>query len=442
MSETHPPPEDSQKAARIGFLNREAADVYLLLDFLSGRADRSLRPTYEEQGRSLLLDRLHSPDEKSPGGPPPGDQTARDANEMRRARIEADLRDPTQLVLRVLRIRYPMREDNEDFDADAAFLMRARDVLNSRAAPATGATIAFTSMLASRHSGETVETHGGSTALAFARAAYPGFILEAEYLVRSIQQLVFLMFWALLFTVVVSSYTAWGKVLLNTLDAVRRDSGAVEKILLSRMLPATASDALTKGNGMLTIPDCSKQPSTSIDIITICDKINDIAVRTEIVHYDLARWEYPLRRVNPGKNLGDASGEQKKTEEWATAAETVLGNYIMPILYASLGSLAFVLRRYYDRLAASLLSPRDRRSNYIRLLLGTLIGGCIGLVYSGSDVAQTTGTLGLAVTLSTSSLAFLAGYGVEGVFKALDAVITQVFGVNGADKPPQPATPG
>jgi hypothetical protein len=78
------------------------------------------------------------------------------------------------------------------------------------------------------------------------------------------------------------------------------------------------------------------------------------------------------------------------------------------------------------------------RANSIRLALGVMIGGCIGLVYSSSDAAQAKGILGAAATLSTGAIAFLAGYGVEGVFKALDALVTQVFRVNGLDKPQQP----
>jgi hypothetical protein len=137
------------------------------------------------------------------------------------------------------------------------------------------------------------------------------------------------------------------------------------------------------------------------------------------------------------EQVSDTSG-QKQTEQWATATMTVLGNYIMPILYGLLGSIAYVLRRYYDRFAANLLSPRDLRSNSIRLALGMVIGGSIGLVYSSSSAAQTTGILGAAATLSTSAIAFLAGYGVEAVFKGLDAIITQVFHVNGTGKPAQP----
>ena len=113
----------------------------------------------------------------------------------------------------------------------------------------------------------------------------------------------------------------------------------------------------------------------------------------------------------------------------------VLGNYVMPILYGLLGSMAFLLRRHGDRLSAQLLSPRDRPANHIRLLLGVVIGGCIGLFYSGSSVSQTPGILGIVTTLSASAVAFLAGYGVEATFKTLDALLAHIFRVNSTDKP-------
>jgi hypothetical protein len=47
-----------------------------------------------------------------------------------------------------MRIKYPDKSAGQAFPADAAFLVRARDVLNTRAAPATGLTIAFTAMAA------------------------------------------------------------------------------------------------------------------------------------------------------------------------------------------------------------------------------------------------------------------------------------------------------
>src|SRR5207253_1781677 len=110
---------------------------------------------------------------------------------------------------------------------------------------------------------------------------------------------------------------------------------------------------------------------------------------------------------------------------------SVLSNSVLPVLYGLLGAMAYVLRRFHDRLAGSLLTARDQRANIIRLALGSLIGASIGLFFNSSAVTpQTTGVLGLAVNLSASALAFLAGYGVEAVFRTLDALISSVFKVS------------
>lgn len=433
MSEASQQSGDDRKRrqTRIKFLNREAAEVYLLLDFLSGRADRSLRPTSEEQAGSLLQDQLLK------AAPVVADSLIEDARRRKdldeqRLRIEADLRDPTRLVVRTMQIQYPIGEGDADFEVNAAFLMRARDVLNTRAAPATGATIAFTSMLSGQRSRSLSVRDGDVSAWEFAESAYPWLVLEAEKLVRWIRWVLPVMVSVLLLALSVSAYTAWGKVLLDTLDAVRRDDGATQQELLSQL-----SSAATPGMPAAASLNCAYTPAGAGSGSTICDRVNEIRRRYSAAYYEITVWELPLRRITPAIGA-DEGQEQKKTEQWSTAAVTVLGNYVMPILYAFLGSLAFVLRRYYDRLAASLLSPRDRSANSIRLLLGTLIGGCIGLVYSGSGAAQASGVLGVAATLSTSAIAFLAGYGVDGVFKSLDAVIRQVFGVNGTERPAHP----
>jgi hypothetical protein len=431
MSEAIPSSHDDRKRkqTRVKFLNREAAEVYLLLDFLSGRADRSLRPTSEEQAGSLLQDQLLKTTPAAVDSAIPADRERKD-HDKQRSIIEADLKDPTRLVMRTMQIKYPIGEGDEDFEVNAAFLMRARDVLNTRASPATGMTIAFTSMLAHRQSKGKIERGGDVSAWEFAETAYPWLMLEAHKLARWIRWMLPLMVIVLLVALAMSAYTAWGKVLLDTLDAVRRDDGATQQVFLARALSSPAT-----GGAAGASASCGNTGDGAGSISSLCDRVNEVRSRYSAAYYELAAWELPLRQVSPIAGPGqDSAQEQKKTEQWSTAAETVFGNYVMPILYAFLGSLAFVLRRYYDRLASRLLSPRDRSANNIRLLLGTLIGGCIGLVYSGSGAAQSSGVLGLAVTLSTSAIAFLAGYGVDGVFKSLDAVITQVFRVNGTEK--------
>ena len=392
---------------RSAFLRREAAEVYLLLDFLSGRTDRSLRPTQEEMARSLL-DRRNNP--------PHADPTL----EAEREKIENDLADPTRLLQRTFAIRYPPEEGTKNFASDAAFLLRARDALNSRAAPTSGATIAF-SALVFQHAavGGPSVTHVSG----FANEAYPAFSKSARQLNRFIGRTKFVLVGVLLLALAISAYTAWGKFMLDSMDA-----------------PAPAVKTAPS-------PKVGEDRKPSVDAEQTPSEIRHTAISGL-----LKGWARPMSWACSGgpkadPNAGDTTANptaadttavskaNDTTDLCAHAGMAVLGNYVMPILYALLGSMAFVLRRHGDRLSAQLLTPRDRPANQIRLLLGVVIGGCIGLFYSGSPVSQTTGLLGVATTLSAAALAFLAGYGVEATFKTLDALIAHIFRINSTDKP-------
>jgi hypothetical protein len=128
--------------------------------------------------------------------------------------------------------------------------------------------------------------------------------------------------------------------------------------------------------------------------------------------------------------------ENDMIEQLAAARIGVIGNYILPVLYGTIGSLGFILRQFNSRLAGRLLTSRESRASRIRLMLGAVSGACIGLFFNNSaGAAQVTGIGGAAVTLSASAIAFLAGYGVEAVFKTLDALLNHVFVLNQQDKP-------
>ena len=116
----------------------------------------------------------------------------------------------------------------------------------------------------------------------------------------------------------------------------------------------------------------------------------------------------------------------------------VIGNYILPVLYGALGAMGSMLRQFNRRLAERLLTPRDRRAAHIRLMLGVMTGACIGLFFNSSaGPAQATGLGGAAVTLSASAIAFLAGYGVEAVFKTLDTLLGHIFRLGDVSDAPQ-----
>jgi hypothetical protein len=122
-------------------------------------------------------------------------------------------------------------------------------------------------------------------------------------------------------------------------------------------------------------------------------------------------------------------------EEWIVVARLlVLGNYVLPVVFSLLGAIAYVMVDFFTKVRTSLLAPRDLALAWIRLVLGLVVGACIGLLYSsGAPVAQapttatSVGALASALSLTASGIAFLAGFGVEGVFSMLESVVRRVF---------------
>ena len=111
-----------------------------------------------------------------------------------------------------------------------------------------------------------------------------------------------------------------------------------------------------------------------------------------------------------------------------------IGNYLLPVCFGMLGSLIFVLLEFWGKAKASQLEPRDGWLGWIRLVLGLVVGTCIGLFFTSYGPIQAQPAAGAAgsdllsaLTLSASGLAFLAGFGVEGVFSALQGLVQRVF---------------
>jgi hypothetical protein len=109
-------------------LEREAAEVCLLLDFLVGRADRPLIGAPQDGPAQAFSS--------------PQDNALRDRKNHDAAQPEIGFVLSDQFVRQVMAAQCPT--GRRDFAKDATFLLRAREVLNARAAPASGSTIAYT----------------------------------------------------------------------------------------------------------------------------------------------------------------------------------------------------------------------------------------------------------------------------------------------------------
>ncbi len=116
--------------------------------------------------------------------------------------------------------------------------------------------------------------------------------------------------------------------------------------------------------------------------------------------------------------------------QWATAFLGVLASNVLPIFYGLLGAGAAVVRGVSTKMRDSILSPRDIILAYVQLGLGAVMGLCIGLFVnpntSPGGAAQPGALIG-SIPLSASALCFIAGFGVEQVFRALESLIRRIF---------------
>ena len=141
----------------------------------------------------------------------------------------------------------------------------------------------------------------------------------------------------------------------------------------------------------------------------ICDRKSDLLRKLDLTYATFPRW---------GPHDDRALGV------WIE----LLKGYVLPVLTGLLGSMAYVLRRYLRSIGDRLLNPRDLREYIVRLVLGSLCGVVIGFFTSDGGVAADGHTPEtLSHLLGAPALAFLAGYGVEVVFRMLDGLAETVF---------------
>ena len=109
--------------------------------------------------------------------------------------------------------------------------------------------------------------------------------------------------------------------------------------------------------------------------------------------------------------------------QWTATWVHVMGGIILPIFYGVLGAGVAAGRSLSAKLRDNTLSPRDGLLSWVYVGLGSIIGGCIGLIITPSDVA----TAPAINHLSTSALCFLAGFSVDGVFQMLERLSAAAF---------------
>lgn len=97
-----------------------------------------------------------------------------------------------------------------------------------------------------------------------------------------------------------------------------------------------------------------------------------------------------------------------------------LAGSLTPFAYGAFGATVRLLRITETRLRERSFDPRRLAEHRNRLVLGTLSGGVIVLIYSSGGVGETD------VKLTEAALGFLAGYSIDLLFSLLDRLVKAV----------------
>jgi hypothetical protein len=162
----------------------------------------------------------------------------------------------------------------------------------------------------------------------------------------------------------------------------------------------------------------------------------------------LVSWVVPIHKLDPGtpkcagrSDLEDC-GAKQETGPSVSGMVSAFANYILPLIFGLVGALSGTTRIIQDKILDSVLVPRDNSLLWLRVLLGGIAGGSVGLFFDPSKVAAdiTSGNSGLSV--SASGIAFLAGYGAPAFFGMLDTILARVFNLSDNRRPTGGASEG
>lgn len=175
--------------------------------------------------------------------------------------------------------------------------------------------------------------------------------------------------------------------------------------------PTQAANPLGQPDGFVWVHPCDDRVVSyaSSELREACLTRKVVADRFTAIRQGLHSW---------------AIGASPETASWLA---NLLGSGVLPVLYGFLGAIAAVVRTLSRKIKASLLSPRDVQLTFQQLALGAVVGACISLFIAAPGSGGTDTSLLGPVGLSSAAIAFVAGFGVDSVFKALEALISRIF---------------
>jgi len=450
--------DPEQVEFQLELLWREMNEVHLLMDFVSGRNDKSLSALNDIPDPQAGVD-------LSVGTVPPMPWN--------------------KVIERICSIRFPLQGTSEKKSDDAAFLQMAKDRLNAIADPARGYTVAYTAMFSgvastgtsmfSRLASRRRKARNGGTgqsrsdlqrAVSYSSAAYPNLAWDADnfrWLYSCFRRI-------LIGLVVVTAFLYWDAALSNSvIQQIAKADGQIVDLFKSSTELKISDGFCVSSNNNQTVP---------------CQRLQFLRLQETLARRDLAalstdRWY--LHPIGWGAHLfrpveiseGAKSGcfdkkpamaaanaplsaeDQKGTETPAkteagsqdliycasfrptalelttVAVANVFNIYVVPMFFGVLGTIVGLVRGISIKVRESTLSPRDHMLSVMTIPVGAVAGLAVGLIFSSpSTVSETITGLPQSITLSAAAFAFLAGYGADSFFIMLDNLMKRIFALD------------
>jgi hypothetical protein len=435
--EPPPPPDSNHPTPGSGggppaeqlILQRDLNEVLLLLDFISGRPDVHIWDIGDIKYPVLANIQGQQP---------------------------APLQ-PIEVIRRICALQYPPEASQSlpERADNSALLLCVKDKLNSIAYPASGLTIAYTYMFieetaqlrrdhpTGQHTSPVFVEKGTRGTLA--KTAYPGLVANAKRFRcfhRNVARVgaVITLFSALLLWLVV-----YGAQLTSRFEEDQKSAVDVTGQIYALVDKENAAIPADKQTHDSVPTRCeSRIDNQSNQIKLLCNQWSYYQARYEKSINDVAafadRWPslwltapFPTSPILQKNKTGEYVATQDNIQS-ITLVLAAYSSYVLPVLFGLVGTIASFLRDISNRITGSILSPHDETLAIIRLILGAIAGLAVGLFFTPATLAAQISSGAGVLTLSASGIAFLAGYGADGFFRMIDALITRIFSLD--QKPP------
>jgi hypothetical protein len=442
----------------------ELNEVYLLIDFVSGRPDRN-------------LDRLTMPNPA----------------------MSATTLSSAAIVERISLMRYPPNGDPIFNAKDAAFLALAKDQLSALASPTRGLTIAYTMMFVDaegyslfrrgheprrRPRQPPAVSQNGAVRQPAAPAAPASAPDRSPPLRDARVELALTTFPALqthakrfcglrdclvLFSIIwffLTGLTYWdvalGRSVLQRLDQFWKEASAAVQANTDLLNPNLCGPYQ---DGDANLPPAKTDPENAKKLAVTCYNFQSVARAGFETREELTRvfrcsdrewtawfhvwcWGWVLAgdvehsEGVKGTSVGGKPAVDQVRWQSAESVLSVFSTYILPMMFGLLGTLIGAFRSIHAKVRDSELAPRDYALTILGLPLGAVAGVAVGLYFSPSSVPmQGSGGISGALTLTASGLGFLAGYGSQTFFKFVDDLLARVFRDSTPTRAPPLPTP-